>query len=48
MIEDRVKKTIDAKDLLVSDLRNRIEELQIRNGQLELLLERQRKEFILV
>ncbi|KAI9149740.1 hypothetical protein H9P43_009919 [Blastocladiella emersonii ATCC 22665] len=47
MIEDRVKKTVAVKEQALADLRAQIEELHVRNGQLELLLERQRKELLM-
>ncbi|ORZ39284.1 hypothetical protein BCR44DRAFT_1540004 [Catenaria anguillulae PL171] len=47
MIEDRVKKTIATKDQALAEMREQMEEMRMRNGQLELLLERQRKELLM-
>ncbi|KNE59389.1 hypothetical protein AMAG_03673 [Allomyces macrogynus ATCC 38327] len=47
MLEERVKQTVSIKDEAMADLRHQVQDLQIRNQQLDLLLERQRKELLM-
>ncbi|KNE58182.1 hypothetical protein AMAG_04995 [Allomyces macrogynus ATCC 38327] len=47
MLEERVKQTVSIKDEAMADLRHQLQDLQIRNQQLDLLLERQRKELLM-
>ncbi|RKO94547.1 hypothetical protein BDK51DRAFT_29486 [Blyttiomyces helicus] len=46
IIEDKVRKTVALKDDIVASLRSQVEELGIRSGHLERLIDKQRKELL--
>ena len=46
LIEERVRKTITAKDEILTSLRTQVEDLTIRNTHLERLIEQQRTELL--
>ncbi|KAJ3116673.1 hypothetical protein HK098_006523 [Nowakowskiella sp. JEL0407] len=46
IVESKVRNTINAKDEIIQSLRTQIEELTIRSGHLEKLIDKQRQELL--